>query len=80
MLAISALSNVIERGAKVANKTLNNLMGEPKKSIPLSVKQQVDRFLNMSDVDLNAIKQQRGEYEYLRYTKIMIERSKEIYG
>jgi hypothetical protein len=70
--------NAIERGTTVASNTIKNLMGEQKVT-PIAIKQQVDRFLSLDDAGKQAIIAAKGQVEYERYARVMLEKSREIY-
>jgi len=74
---------VVSAGSAVVKDVVGqfkaNKPEQPKPKV-LTPKQQVDKFLSMSDADLNEIKQARGEKEYHRYMTAMLEKSKEFYN
>lgn len=79
-MATLQLNNIISGASKVVKGVLGNNQTVTKQPVMLTPKQQVERFLNMADSDLEAIRVQRGEYEYHRYLKTMLEKSKELYN
>ena len=79
-MATLPLNNVISGASKVIGDVLNANKPAEKQHIKLTPKQQVDRFLSMSDADLESIRGNKGEYEYQRYVNAMLGKVKEYYN
>jgi hypothetical protein len=73
---------VVDKASKVVLGALGKVV--PTKTQPvvklLSPREQVDRFLSMSDTSLQRIKSDKGDLEYTRYVTAMTSLAKELYG
>jgi hypothetical protein len=74
---------VISRAGKALTGALSRVIPnkpeQPKVQL-LTPRQQVDRFISMSDQQLQRIKVAKGDFEYARYLNAMTQLSKDIYG